>query len=145
LPAPKPVFIPPPQLDVSEELVNVQSVEQTEEKAEDKLTEKLSGSLSRFLGFIAALGLPPEIMRVKIIEYSQIAEETGVCDALLETIDYYFPDAQISPIMFLAIAGIAFAVAVITDRIETKKQYEKINKQNKDKNTTNKNKTEQNQ
>ena len=143
MPAPKPVYIPPPQLDLSEEVIT-RPVQNEEEREEKTLTvEKLSGSLSKFLGFIASIGLPPELMRVKIIEYSQIAEETGVCEALIETIEYYFPDTEISPVIFLAVAGIAFAVAVITDRLEIKKQLDKksesktnkinkINKENKD-------------
>ena len=133
MPAPKPVYIPPPQLDLSEEVIT-QPTQNEEEQEEKTLTvEKLSGSLSKFLGFVASIGLPPELMRVKIIEYSQIAEETGVCEALIETIEYYFPDTEISPVMFLAVAGIAFAVAVITDRLEIKKQLDKKNEKKESK------------
>ena len=131
MPAPKPVYIPPPQLDLSEEVIT-QPTQNEEEQDEKSLSiEKLSGSLSKFLGFIASIGLPPELMRVKIVEYSQIAEETGVCEALIETIEYYFPDTEISPVMFLAVAGIAFAVAVITDRLKIKEELEKKEGKNK--------------
>ena len=131
MPAPKPVYIPPPQLDLSEEVIT-QPTQNEEEQDEKSLSvEKLSGSLSKFLGFVAAIGLPPELMRVKIVEYSQIAEETGVCEALIETIEYYFPDTEISPVMFLAVAGIAFAVAVITDRLKIKEELEKKEGKNK--------------
>jgi len=98
--------------------------EMEEVDLKDAGKEKLAASFARLLGFVAAIGLPPDVMKQKIEEYSKLAEETGVAEALIDTIDYYFPDMEMSPAIVLAISGIAFASAVMADRAEIKKRYE---------------------
>jgi len=127
---PKPVL---PKLDLSEEvyITDIEEKENEENENEGGLSEGLSKSIARVLGFVCTLGLPPELMRIKVREYSEIAEETGVCDALLDVIEYYFPDMNVSPPAMVLITGIAFLSYVAVDRIELSRQLKK-NKKEKD-------------
>ena len=87
--------------------------------------EKMATAFAKLLGFVAAIGLPSNVMKIKIKEYSQLAEETGVADALIDVIEYYFPDVEASPVIVFGITGIAFASAVMADRAEIKEKLKK--------------------
>jgi len=104
---------------------------QTQEDVKDLGREKMANAFSKLLGFVAAIGLPQEVMKEKIIFYSQLADETGVSEALIDTIEYYFPDVEASPAIVLALTSTAFVTAVMADRAETMKRFkpkEKIEK-----------------
>lgn len=120
-----------PQLDLDEELESEEVFDETEEEGKDEegiAREKIVTSFSKLLGFVAAIGLPKAVMAEKINYYSQLAEETGVTEALMDTIEYYFPDVEMSPAIVLAVTGIAFASAVIADRQETMRKFQKAEK-----------------
>ncbi len=125
---PKPVL---PKLDLSEEvyITDIEEKENEENGNESGLSEGLSKSIARVLGFVCAIGLPPELMKAKVVEYSEVAEETGVCDALLDVIEYYFPDMNVSPAAMVLITGIAFLSYVAIDRIELSRQLKKNKKE----------------
>lgn len=97
---------------------------QTQDETRDFGKEKMANAFAKVLGFVAAIGLPQEVMKEKIIYYSQLAEETGVAEALIDTIEYYFPDIEASPALVLALTGTAFFSAVMADRAETKKKFQ---------------------
>ena len=120
-----------PKLDLDEEIDSFEEEMDTASEEEEKGRlgrEKLANSFSKLFGFVAAIGLPQEIMAQKIQYYSQLADETGVTEALIDTIEYYFPETEMSPAIALAVTGIAFASAVISDRMQIKKRYEQKKK-----------------
>lgn len=121
-----------PVLDLDEEIEGMTEVPEEEEMEEKERAgiakEKVVTSFSKLLGFIAAIGLPREVAAQKVEYYSQLAEETGVTEALMDTIEYYFPDFEMSPVVVLAVTGIAFASAVIADRQQTIQQMKKLQK-----------------
>lgn len=126
MPAPPPIL---PQIDESEEIINVNEVGELAE--EETKNEKLAQAISRLIAFICCIGLPPQLVKVKVQEYADVADETGVSQALIDVIDYYFPDLELTPAVSLLIAGGAFASYVLTDRMQlrdqnTKKQEERL-------------------
>lgn len=122
---PKPVL---PVLNSEDEKVIEEPSEETE-RPEIIGREKLVNSVARFLGFVASIGLPSDLMQIKIEEYTNIAMSTGVSEALITTVEYYFPDMEFSPALSLVITGIAFGSAVFADRARINKELEEKKKQ----------------
>jgi len=118
MPIPKPVI---PQLDVEEEIYAQQQNE--EEASEEKdvkdeiLHDKLSNAFSKIIGFISCVGLPPDVAKEKAREYSVLADEIGVSDAVVEVLEFYMPLDTMSPLTLLLITVVIYAVAVISDRM----------------------------
>lgn len=115
---PKPVL---PKLDVEEE-VYAQQQNQGEESEETEvkdeiLHDKLSNAFSKIIGFISCIGLPPDVAKEKAREYSVLADELGVSDAVVEVMEYYMPLDTMNPLTMLFITVVIYAVAVVSDRM----------------------------
>lgn len=115
-----------PTLNLKDEIVEEEEKVEESEGEETPITkERVVKGLSKLLGFVSAIGLPKEVFVEKSQEYAILAEETGVTEALLDTIEYYFPDLELSPAIVLMITGVAFASAVISDRQQTLQKFAK--------------------
>jgi len=119
------VGIPKPRInfDLEEEELIDEDYQEVEETPEEIGKERLIQSFSKILGFIAAIGLPKEVFYQKVQEYSDLADKTGVTEALITTIEYYFPDVELSPAIMLLITGVAFVSAVLADRASVLEKY----------------------
>jgi|GEM_PF-5743860 len=116
-----------PELNLEDEIVDTMEDIEIDEKEQEKelARDKLETGVSKLLGFVASIGLPKDIMSIKVNEYSAVAMETGVAGALIDTIEYYFPDVEMSPALVLLVSGVAFASAVMADRQQIKQKYKK--------------------
>ncbi len=115
-----------PELETpAEYVVEEEEFEPETEPEENEGFQRLAKVAAKLIAFVSVLGLPAELKKGKMLEYEDLAYDTGLADAVIDVLEYYMPSLEDRPEYALLFALAMYLTYVMIDRQQTLAEYKK--------------------